>query len=582
MAIVLSSCKGNTNKESDSMKQWPVRGWNILTSDLEQGLETIEASKNYDINHLQISHQVIMDLKDVRIPQRLENAKRLISAAQEVGIDEITVWDHALYDLEYYPQRFRTGPDSTLNLDNPEFWEWFKNDYREMLTMIPGINGIILTFIETGARSEDQYSEENLDASAKLARVINNLADVVAGEYNMSLYLRTFAYTPDEYEVITGCFDHLRHDELKIMIKETPHDFFLTHPNNPLAGTIDMPTIIEFDCGNEYNGQGIILNTWPDHILARARDLLNRPNVIGYVARTDRYGKTGVVNQPAEIQLTALNAYVNDTTTTGNDVYQQFISNKYGPELIELIQPIFERSKDIITSSLYTLGTNMSNHSQLNYDPYPSSYSRHVSGRWMQEPVVNVKHDVNRQFHYWKDVVNHLAPPPFKEQGTLLDREADFAIDNGWVEPVENMNPEYLRYVITEKEFSYEAAEQALNEWKALKSTLSSDQFEQGYHILSRTMMTSKLYLAVVKSYFGYRTYLKHSDPEVKEIVQSGLSEIEMVTAEMEDYPFPGPTGQWSWLDDIEMARTYYQKITQGNWAAYDNLKIPAKNIQTK
>lgn len=564
------------------MKQWPVRGWNILTSDLEQGLETIEASKNYDINHLQISHQVIMDLKDVRIPQRLENAKRLISAAQEVGIDEITVWDHALYDLEYYPQRFRTGPDSTLNLDNPEFWEWFKNDYREMLTMIPGINGIILTFIETGARSEDQYSEENLDASAKLARVINNLADVVAGEYNMSLYLRTFAYTPDEYEVITGCFDHLRHDELKIMIKETPHDFFLTHPNNPLAGTIDMPTIIEFDCGNEYNGQGIILNTWPDHILARARDLLNRPNVIGYVARTDRYGKTGVVNQPAEIQLTALNAYVNDTTTTGNDVYQQFISNKYGPELIELIQPIFERSKDIITSSLYTLGTNMSNHSQLNYDPYPSSYSRHVSGRWMQEPVVNVKHDVNRQFHYWKDVVNHLAPPPFKEQGTLLDREADFAIDNGWVEPVENMNPEYLRYVITEKEFSYEAAEQALNEWKALKSTLSSDQFEQGYHILSRTMMTSKLYLAVVKSYFGYRTYLKHSDPEVKEIVQSGLSEIEMVTAEMEDYPFPGPTGQWSWLDDIEMARTYYQKITQGNWAAYDNLKIPAKNIQTK
>jgi len=582
MAIVLSSCKGNTNKESDSMKQWPVRGWNILTSDLEQGLETIEASKNYDINHLQISHQVIMDLKDVRIPQRLENAKRLISAAQEVGIDEITVWDHALYDLEYYPQRFRTGPDSTLNLDNPEFWEWFKNDYREMLTMIPGINGLILTFIETGARAEDQYSEENPDASAKLARVINNLADVVAGEYNMSLYLRTFAYTPDEYEVITGCFDHLRHDELKIMIKETPHDFFLTHPNNPLAGTIDMPTIIEFDCGNEYNGQGIILNTWPDHILARARDLLNRPNVIGYVARTDRYGKTGVVNQPAEIQLTALNAYVNDTTTTGNDVYQQFILNKYGPELIELIQPIFERSKDIITSSLYTLGTNMSNHSQLNYDPYPSSYSRHVSGRWMQEPVVNVKHDVNRQFHYWKDVVNHLAPPPFKEQGTLLDREADFAIDNGWVEPVENMNPEYLRYVITEKEFSYEAAEQALNEWKALKSTLSSDQFEQGYHILSRTMMTSKLYLAVVKSYFGYRTYLKHSDPEVKEIVQSGLSEIEMVTAEMEDYPFPGPTGQWSWLDDIEMARTYYQKITQGNWAAYDNLKIPAKNIQTK
>ena len=42
--------------------------------------------------------------------------------------------------------------------------------------------------------------------------------------------------------------------------------------------------VIEFDTGAEYNGQGLIANTWPEHILERAKDLLRRPHVTGYVA----------------------------------------------------------------------------------------------------------------------------------------------------------------------------------------------------------------------------------------------------------------------------------------------------------
>ncbi len=53
------------------------------------------------------------------------------------------------------------------------FWEWFKQDYRGMLDLIPEIDGLVLTFIETGAYAEKQYSnllktnEEKISCSSR-------------------------------------------------------------------------------------------------------------------------------------------------------------------------------------------------------------------------------------------------------------------------------------------------------------------------------------------------------------------------------------------------------------------------------
>ena len=75
-------------------------------------------------------------------------------------------------------------------------------------------------------------------------------------------------------------------------MKETPHDFFLTHPNDPFIGKINKPTIVEFDTGNEYNGQAVIANSLPDYVTHLCSDFIMRPNVSGYVAWTSRYGTT--------------------------------------------------------------------------------------------------------------------------------------------------------------------------------------------------------------------------------------------------------------------------------------------------
>ena len=312
--------------ESSRKNTVAVRGWNILSDNESKAIRAIEAAAEYDINHLQLSHQIIMDLRHVRNASRRGLASRLAKRAHEVGIKEVVVWDHALYDLDYYPDEFKTGPDSTINLDNPAFWQWFKADYRDMLDRIPEIDGIVLTFIETGAHVEDQYSEEMPTDEEKLARLVDELASVLIDEYDMALYVRTFIYTQKELDTILKCLNLIEHDDITVMMKEVPHDFFLTHPVNEHIKEINRPVIIEFDGGHEFNGQGIVMNSFVGTALKRWKYYLQQPNVIGYVARTDRYGETTAIGRPHEVNLLAYHRAQQDSSITTDLIYREFIT----------------------------------------------------------------------------------------------------------------------------------------------------------------------------------------------------------------------------------------------------------------
>lgn len=43
-----------------------------------------------------------------------------------------------------------------------------------------------------------------------------------------------------------------------------------------------------------------------------------------------------------------------------------------------------------------------------------------MSGRWIDPPMVLVKHDINKTFHYWKDIINHIVPVHFKSLSSPL------------------------------------------------------------------------------------------------------------------------------------------------------------------
>ncbi len=542
----------------------PVRGWTILSDSETDAMATIAAASRYGINHLQLSHHVLMDLRQLREPRRQELAGRLTKQAHEAGIQEVILWDHALYDLSYYPKKFRTGPKGTLDLDNPEFWKWFAQDYREMLDLAPDADGLVLTFVETGARAENQHSAKLKTGPEKLAAVVDAVASVVIGERKLNLYIRTFSYTHAEYANVTAAVRLLQTPGIRLMMKETPHDFFITHPNDRYAGTLPLPTIVEFDTGNEFNGQGIIANTWPEYVLRRASDLLHRPHVVGYVARTDRYGDTRIVGRAGEILLLALSRCADDRQVTAEEISREFIERRYGSEALPLLQSAFSKAQELITSTLYSLGTNTANHSKLNYDPYPSSYARHVSGKWIDPPVVHVAHGIDREFHYWRDVIEHLAPARFKTPEAIRV-EAPFVVEQDWVTPTEQMNEEYLGYVVTEKNSGVNLATKALAEIEEARPVLKAEDYAELHALFERTLLTARLHRAVAKAYFGNRVWARgetFQTPALLALIREGLDEIEEVATLVEQYPDPGPVGQWSWREDAAMARGYHKQIT--------------------
>lgn len=566
--LILFSCSPKGNSPKTLSVDETVKGWIILSDDVHEDSLVIEKSSEYDINHLQISHHLIHDLRHVRDSERLEKAEILTNYAHSQGIQEVVLWDRSLYELDYYPNQFKTGPNGTINLDNPAFWEWFKEDYREMLSFAPDIQGLILTFIETGARVEDQYSEKLKSNQEKLAAVVNAVASVVIGEEGLNLYARTFSYTFEEYENIIGAIELFEYPEIRLMMKETPHDFFLTHPNDMFAGIINRPTIIEFDVAGEFNGQGVIANTWPEYILHRWTDFLDRDNIIGYAARTDRYGDTRIIGRPSEINLYALKRYLEDRSLSADDIYDEFIVLTYNEESLPFIKNAFKNSYDIITSVLYTLGTSTANHSKLDYYPYTSHWARHVSGKWLDPPVVFVDHGINREFHYWTDIINTLAPDWAKAGGSQLD-EIPWVIENGWLTRGENMNREYLSYIITEKEYGVNLAKASLNEINKAKPHLSEGQYEELYDYFNRTLITARLHKAVSTLYFGFRIYARgtsYQTSDLIELISKSLDETKEISGIINNYEKEVSVGQWNWREDTEMALQYCEWIENGTW----------------
>ncbi|WP_455505517.1 hypothetical protein [Coprobacter sp.] len=560
----LHSAWGNVLSGQLSTDCKDVRGWIILSDNMDAAVRTIKAASKYNINQLQLSHEIIHDLREIKNEKVCRQVNELVNMAHSEGISEVLLWDHSLYDIGYYPKCFRTGPGGTINMDDPEFWMWLKEDYRRMLDLVPEADGLVLTFIETGAYAEKQFSERMKLPEEKLAAVVNAISDVLIGERKKKLYIRTFAYSETEYKSTIGCIKHLKYDEVILMMKETPHDFFLTHPDNVYISKMDRPTIVEFDSGNEYSGQGVVANTWPEYVMRRWGNYMHCPNVTGYVARTDRYGDTNIVETANAIQLYALKRKTENPEISAEQVYDEFIELEYGKAALLPVKKAFQKAFDIITSIFYTLGTNLTDHSSLNYENNRWSYSRHVSGRWIDPPVVRVEHDVNKTFHYWKDVINHIAPVQFKSRFSPSFPEVRDVFNKGWIDTDERMDSIYYHYVVTEKRYGVRLAAEALAEIEKTKSLLSPAVYDDLQSLFYRTYLTACLHEAVCTAYYGARVYSRDRKLHprmLKEDILSALERITRTVEKMNRLKGSYPTGQYDWLNDVRKALWYKEKV---------------------
>ncbi len=544
-----------------------IRGWTLLSDNYEKAISAIQKATSRGINHLQLSHHLVHKLKHLEDPAKRAGINFLIDTAHAEGIEEVCIWDHSLYWPGYYPDRFKTGPGGTLDLDNEDFWDWFRRDYKRLLELAPEADGIVLTFIETGALISRQHSNIHITDAEKLALLIDTIAPIVSEEYGKKLYIRTFIYFHSELREILRCLELISSPGITVMCKEAPHDFIVTHPVNFWVEKVPFPVIVEFDCAHEFNGQGVTASLFPHVHASRWKHYQNLENVIGYTARVDRYKESVIIGKPTEVNFHALKSVAEDPERSTEAIVNTFIEENYGEKMVEWIKEPFIRASEVITSVYYTLGLPLNTHSHLSFTDI-WGYTGLVSGRWMEVPEVTIEHDVNKKFHIWKDIVNHLASAEIKANEGSLGREILNEIRlRGWIDTDERMNGEYLEYIRREKDFGIDLA-RTLHERIVASRDHWEDPalFSELELLFHRTVLSACLFRDVAVAYFGSRVWRRgprYQDNQLHTAIQEAVDRGTQLAFEISRGSTKSHAASYNWHADGVRALGYFEAIKQ-------------------
>jgi len=600
--IAFSSCQQRKYSDTSETKgKYSYRGWNLLSNHHENGLKTLDAAAKYGINHIDLSHyQLCHDLKDLKNEKKRKDVNFLIDEAHRRGIEDVYVWDHAFYGLEYYPDRFKLasreeqdfthhtkqfqgGINRQLNLDDPEFWQWVYNDYDTLLSYAPGLNGVVLTFIETGSYVIYQHSEKLKSGGEKLAALVDSLGNYFIDKKGLKLTIRTFIYNQFEKDNILEALHRIQRTDITVMMKMVPHDWFMTYPYQDYVAEIPFPVVIEYDCGMEYAGENIIANSFPDYFANAFKHYNQFENIIGYSARVDRYEETSALGTPGELNLDIISRLAKDPALKTEDITDEYLIRKYGEKALPYLKKAFNSAYDFVMSTMYTLGNHTANHSRLNFHRQ-TIYSSHTTGEWYSpdNQMRFLGHGVNKEFHNYKDVINVLSFPKYKTDTAAMRKDLAWVIDSAWLDPGEMMSMEYLNYIIAEKNYGVKLAQEMLeNVEKAIPFIEDPSDANKLFHTFNRSVIFAKERRGAASAVYGYRLWCKgkeHQTSELRSIILSGLIETEAMLDSIDNYPVHVPLGQWRWTRDRESFNIYEKAMLQTGWKEMELYDIVPTN----
>ena len=286
----------------------PRKGWVLLSYDMPYLREIIKHAPEYDVNHIQLSHDIMMNTYEVLEQSgRRGDINELIDLAHAYGVTEVVLWTHELcrhgMPTQYYaPADHPAAGHADGN--NPGLWTWTQQRYRDLFT--PGVgcpeaDGVVLTFSEVDDNvyahgptippdRDVEFKHDGYTPAESAAAVINAVYAVCA-PIGKTLYPREWVG-----------FDTWARVMIRDGIALTDTSVWMMHKN---VGGIDWPNMdtyheltgtlpshnemVEFDIGGEYMGHSkstfVMTAYLKDHwnyALARGAD--------GAVARIDREG----------------------------------------------------------------------------------------------------------------------------------------------------------------------------------------------------------------------------------------------------------------------------------------------------
>jgi hypothetical protein len=161
--------------------------------------------------------------------------------------------------IELHPELIRTN--GVVCPTDPFWWEFVKKKYAELVEDIPDISGIIVSPASRESRLSMVANPckcdrcRTYDPKLWYANLFRAMYEPLHAK-GKTLVIRDFAYRREQQNMVIDSADLVAND-IVIALKNTPHDFYPTFPNNPRIGhTGQHPQWVEFDAWGQFIGMG--------------------------------------------------------------------------------------------------------------------------------------------------------------------------------------------------------------------------------------------------------------------------------------------------------------------------------------
>ena len=394
LSIIL--CTTGTIHLSYAQEQFKIRAWQFHDYNVDYIEKTLKIAPQYGINTVVFSHNIMWYTEEMFYDHYKPSYINLWSEkARRIGM-KAWIWTHELNDI---PEQFLTAPPkdpqakrfsawlgkvhpdfdagpSKAKIDNPDFWEWIAAKYRKLFTILPEVDGMILSLHETPYRIfDDSTVVSKMSQSERVAKLVEAI-NTVCREYHKTLVVRTFVLEPDELDWVYEGLEKSPRDVI-VMTKDVPHDWYPFLPHDPLLGRFKNHTqILEVGTNAENGGMNYIPYQQADYIKYRV-DYSRSKGVQGYVARLDTKNRH-VLGTPNEVSLYAMKRFTEDPALGTDSFWKEWAVLNYGekaaPFMIRALRPSF----DGVNKMFFFLGMWLTDHSRI--PPYDYAVG-HISSR---------------------------------------------------------------------------------------------------------------------------------------------------------------------------------------------------------
>ncbi len=480
-----------------------INGWILLDSNPDAVVESIETAAEYGVNHIQLSHNLIMNIDEIvgddeSVQTRVSTLNLGIDKAHEYGMKAF-IWVHELSEM---------GMDVCFDRNDP-IWEARRQVYRDALAKLPDLDGVVFMFGSAPMPpwytlcSCDYCMEEYGDSLSmpqedKLTIITEEIGGMLVGELGLELLIRTFVHEPNELEFHGQGLSAVKGVEFTGMHKSDVQDW---QPYNPFHANVghvgNHPSIMEFDLAGEYVGQSELPYCAPGFYWFRLQYLWKNKG-IGAVSRIQR-GSNHALGTPNEINILAMRRLMEDIETPLEDIWKEFVESFYQ------VHPGSEDEQSLIA---------------ILKDTFPIRRKSHYAlGIWALEKS--------------SDIPSEISLNQFRDRGEMPKWDADYE------EVYASLNvptKETLLWLWQEGQESVDLAEESLTRFESLTDgALSQEQHDDLLRRLNHQYYAAKVWRDIDLVIWGHRMASDLRDDTIRGWINYAIEDLAQVQQAMSD-----------------------------------------------